>query len=67
MSEPYSLIIDVDDDGQTIELEDGSTWNVSLGDNTISICWYATQRIIVEESGDKSYPYRLCNLDTQEI
>jgi hypothetical protein len=64
LSENYSLIVEVDDDGQTVELDDGSTWNVPLGDNTISICWYETQRIVVEESGDKDYPYRLRNLDT---
>lgn len=64
LSENYSLIVEVEDDGQTVELDDGSTWNVPLGDNTISICWYETQRIVVEESGDKDYPYRLRNLDT---
>jgi hypothetical protein len=64
MSEQYSLVIDIEDDGQTIGLDDGSTWKVPPGDNTISICWYATQRIVVEESGDKNYPYRLRNLDT---
>jgi hypothetical protein len=64
MSEKYSLIVRVEDDGQTLELDDGSTWNVPVGDNTISICWYETQRIVVEKSADKNYPYRLRNLDT---
>jgi hypothetical protein len=62
--EKYSLIINVEDDGQTVELMDGSTWSVSIGEHTRSICWYPTQRIVVEKSGDPSYPYRLRNLDT---
>ena len=62
--EKYSLIINVGDDGQTVELDDGSTWSVSIGDHPRSICWYPTQRIVVEKGDDPSYPYRLRNLDT---
>ena len=62
--EDYPRVINVEDDGQTVELDDGSTWRVPLGDNTRSYCWYETQRIVVEKSSDPAYPYRLRNLDT---
>lgn len=62
--EKHSLIINVEDDGQTVELDDGSTWSVSIGDNTLSICWYPTQRVVIEHGSDPGYPYRLRNLDT---
>src|SRR5437870_4089315 len=62
--EEYSAIVSIEDDGQTIELEDGSTWRVAFGDNTRSLCWNETQRVAIDRSEDESFPYELRNLDT---
>src|SRR5437016_14083838 len=32
--EEYSVIVGVEDDGHTVELEDGSTWQIAFGDDT---------------------------------
>jgi hypothetical protein len=39
-------------------------WDISVGDNTKSICWYPTMRIVVEENDSPEYTFRLKNLDT---
>jgi len=57
------MIVEVEDDGQIIELLDGARYRVMPGDNTVSILWYPTQRIVVSESGDAASPYLLTNLD----
>ncbi|HXG50022.1 MAG TPA: hypothetical protein VNN77_01275 [candidate division Zixibacteria bacterium] len=54
----------VRNDGLIIELDDGSSWDVSVGDNTKSICWYPTMRVIIAETGLSPYPFTLTNLDT---
>jgi hypothetical protein len=50
--------------GQTVTLSDGSLWRVSVGDVTKTLCWYPTQRVVVENCDDVVYPYELRNLDT---
>jgi len=50
--------------GQSVTLSDGSRWRVNVGDMTKTLCWYATQRIVVENCDDVVYPYELRNLDT---
>lgn len=57
-------ILKVGKDGLVVHLDDGSVWNISVGDNTKSICWYPTMRVIVEKSDSAIYPFILTNLDT---
>lgn len=63
MSEEHH-ILQIRDDGLVVCLDDGSVWDVSVGDNTKSICWYPTMRIAVEENDSPIYPFTLTNLDT---
>jgi len=51
--------------GETVTLSDGSRWRVSAGDVTKTLCWYATQRIVVEGCDDAVHQYELRNLDTE--
>ena len=57
-------ILEVREDGMVVHLDDGSRWNVSVGDNTKAVCWYPTMRVVVEETGSALYPFTLTNLDT---
>ena len=51
--------------GLQLDLMDGSRWEVAVGDNTMTLIWLPTARVIVEEHAeDKLYPYRITNLDT---
>jgi hypothetical protein len=59
-------ILKVEMGGKIVILSDSSRWRVRIGDHTKSICWYATQRIVIEEGNTPSYPYRLRNLDTAQ-
>jgi hypothetical protein len=54
----------VNEDGTTVTLDDGSVWEIAIGDNTRTLLWYAPNRIQVKNSEDKLYPYTLTNLDT---
>ena len=66
MSEEYWVVVGVEDGGQTIKLEAGSTWQIAVGDDTRSLPWCETQRVVIEKNDDESYPYRLRNVDTSE-
>lgn len=57
-------VIRISKNGQTVTLSDGSRWRVNVGDTTKTLCWYPTQRIVVEDCNDGVYPYELRNLDT---
>lgn len=57
-------VLKVGKNGSVVWLDDGSVWDISAGDNTKSICWYGTMRIVVEEKGSGMYPFTLTNLDT---
>ncbi len=57
-------IMDVSEDGEQITLSDNSTWSIRPGDISKSACWYETQRVLVEATTSKAYPYKLTNLDT---
>ena len=57
-------VLEVRKDGLVVCLDDGSVWDVSAGDNTKSICWYPTMRIVVEENDSPEYTFSLKNLDT---
>ena len=50
--------------GQTVTLSDFSRWSINVGDASKTICWYPTQRVVVENCDDDVYPYELHNLDT---
>ena len=57
-------VMRISKNGQTVTLSDGSRWRVSVGDVTRTLCWYATQRVVVGNCDDVLYPYELRNLDT---
>ena len=57
-------ILKVQKDGLVVCLDDGSVWDVSVGDHTKSICWYPTMRIVVEKNDSPTHPFSLKNLDT---
>lgn len=53
-------------DGNIIILEDGSTWEVSPLDRIDCILWLPLTDIVVAESNNPLYPYRLINSDDGE-
>lgn len=57
-------VLEIKRNGLIVCLDDGSVWDISVGDNTKSVCWYPTIRIVVEENDDSVYPFSLKNLDT---
>ena len=57
-------IMGVSEDGEQITLSDNSIWNIRPGDISKSACWYETQRVLVEGTTNKAYPYKFTNLDT---
>ena len=57
-------ILEVRKIGLVVCLDDGSVWDVSVADNTKSICWYPTMRVVVGENDSTTYPFTLKNLDT---
>ncbi len=57
-------VLEVGKDGLVVCLDDGSVWDISVGDNTKSVCWYPTMRIVVEENDSPESTFRLKNLDT---
>lgn len=57
-------VLEVRKDGLIVCLDDGSVWDVSVGEHTKSLCWYPTMRIVVEENDSAMYPFNLKNLDT---
>lgn len=57
-------VLEVKNDGLVVHLDDGSVWDVSVGDNTKSICWYPTMRVVVEEAASSTHSFTLTNMDT---
>jgi len=57
-------VVEIKKKGLVIRLSDGSVWGISVGDTTRTVCWYPTMRILVEEHGGSTHPFRLKNLDT---
>jgi len=45
-------VVRISKNGQTVTLSDGSRWRVSVGDVTRTLCWYATQRVVVGNCDD---------------
>lgn len=64
MSERQCHIERVEDDGAIVRFDDGSIWEVSIGDSTKRLLWYPTMRVSVEAADDSLFPFRLTNLDT---
>lgn len=56
----------VSDDGRVIVLEDQSVWEVHPFDQVISALWLPVSDIVVVESNDPIYSYRLINKDDRE-
>lgn len=61
--EAYSLI-EILDGGKLLQLDDGSRWKVRPSDSGKTTLWIKTQLIVIDQSADHLYPYRLTNLDT---
>jgi hypothetical protein len=59
-------ISEVSSNGKYVELEDGSLWEVDPVDAIVSSLWLPTEDIVVVESRDAVYPYRLVNKDQGE-
>ncbi len=57
-------ILKVSEDGLQIILHNTSIWDIRPKDIGKSACWYETQRVLVEKTTNKAYPYKLTNLDT---
>jgi hypothetical protein len=51
--------------GQTIQLEDGSLWQLNPFNKVDAILWLITERITVIESENALYPYKLINSDSK--
>lgn len=49
--------------GQTIQLEDGSVWQINPLNKADAILWLATERITIVDSGNALYPHKLINTD----
>lgn len=47
--------------GRFVALEDGSLWEVSMLDRLNSSLWLMLDNIVIAESWDPAYPYRLVN------
>lgn len=61
-------IMKVAKNGLKITLDDGSKWEISLGDSTKTSCWYETMHIkITEDSENEQFPFRLMSLNSPEI
>ena len=55
-------VSEIKDDGLIVELVDGSSWLINLGDWKITIRWLPGQRIQIKEGDGSSFT--LTNLDT---
>jgi len=49
--------------GQTIQLEDGSLWQLNPLNKVDAILWLAMERITIVDSGNALYPHKLINTD----
>ncbi len=56
-----SSLIEISDDGETVELLDGSIWRIAAGDIPTAILWTPTSEIEVQESDGDLYSHILIN------
>ena len=49
--------------GTTIQLEDGSVWQINPLNKVDAILWLATERITIVDSGNALYPHKLININ----
>jgi hypothetical protein len=49
--------------GKVFQLEDGSIWLISPLNNVDAMIWIVTEKMVVVDSGDPIYPYKLINED----
>lgn len=49
--------------GKTVQLENGSLWQINPLSKVDAILWLPTERITIIESGNAVYPYKLINSD----
>ncbi len=60
------MLIEISDDGETLQLIDGSLWRIWPGDIPTSIIWLPTSTIEVQEISDDLCSHRLTNLSNDE-
>ncbi len=51
--------------GQTIQLDDGSLWQINPFNKIDAILWMGVERVTVIESNNPLYPYKLVNTDSK--
>ncbi|MCK4329072.1 hypothetical protein KAX02_04450 [candidate division WOR-3 bacterium] len=54
------------DRGDFIQLEDGSLWEISPIDRINTMLWLSFEDIVVIESNNPHYPYKLINTDSED-
>jgi hypothetical protein len=59
-------ISEVSSSGSIVELEDGSIWEISSLDRIDTSLWLVTDDIVVLDSANPRYPYKLLNKDQGE-
>jgi hypothetical protein len=59
--EQRSLLQEVLRNGSYIRLANGTLWNINPDDTNISQGWITPVDILVTQSGDPAYPYKLTN------
>ena len=61
-----TLLIEVSDDGETVQLMDGSQWLISPGDIPTAILWLPSSKIEVQEISNDLCSHKLINLSNGE-
>ena len=57
------MLIQVHDDFETLELDDGSKWGVEPGDNPTIVTWLPTETIRIKVADlNSAWPYELINI-----
>lgn len=61
-------IMNVAKNGLTVTLNDGSRYEIKIGDSTKTSCWYATMHIKIDkDSEDEQFPFKLTSPRSPEI
>lgn len=66
ISKEERSIMEFDKDKLTITLDDNSKWLIHIADIRKVKFWVPTDRILIDETDDGIYHYKLINLDTVE-
>ncbi len=64
MSKQTAMLLEVLEDGERLQMDDGSIWVISPGDVPTVCTWIPTATVrISKSSGDRLFPYVLKNED----